>query len=249
MGNKERSVLFDVPYAYCPGCTHNVLTVMLGKIIEELGIRDKTILVSPVGCSERIINYLNVDAISAPHGRALSVATGIKRSLPHMMVITYQGDGDFASIGIAEAVHTAARGEKISTVWVNNGVYGMTGGQMSITTLLGQKTTTTVEGRSRELAGNPLRVSEMLATIKGAYFVTRETVSSKANAEKCRAAIIKAIKLQMEGHGFNAVEVLGICPTNWHLSTKEANRRLEEVIKVFPLGVKMNGSKDKGEYK
>ncbi len=235
------SVLFDVPYSYCPGtgCTHNVLTIMLGQIIEELGIRDRTILVGPVGCSEMIVTYLNVDAISGPHGRALSVATGIKLSLPDRIVITYQGDGDFASIGIAEAVHTAARGHKISTIWVNNGVYGMTGGQMSVTTLLGQITTTTLEGRSRELAGNPLHVSEMLASIEGSYFIAREAVNSKTNKEKCRDAITKAIRLQMEGHGFNAVEVLGICPTNWRLSPKEANKRLEqEMMKEFPLGIK-----------
>ena len=216
---------------------------MLGEIIEELEIRGKAILVGRVGCSEQIINYLDVDAIGAPHGRALSVATGIKRSLPDRIVITYQGDGDFASIGIAEAVHTAARGHKLSTIWVNNGIYGMTGGQMSVTTLPGQVTTTTLEGRSRELTGNPLHVSEMLASIKGAYFIAREAANSRANIEKCRASIIKAIRLQMEGHEYNAVEVLGICPTNWRLSPKEANKRLEqEMMKGFPLGIKQDMS-------
>lgn len=246
MEKKRGRILFDVPYQYCQGtgCTHYILTIMLGEIIEELGIRDKTILVGPVGCSEQIINYLDVDAIGAPHGRALSVATGIKRSLPDRVVITYQGDGDFGSIGIAEAVHTAARGEKISTIWVNNGLYAMTGGQMSVTTLIGQKTTTTVEGRKEEQAGSPLRVSEMLSTIGRSYFITREAVNSKTNKDRCRASIIKEIKLQMDGHGFNAVEVLGICPTNWHLSPKESIQRLEqEVMKEFPLGIKKDLSR------
>lgn len=247
MANRKSSILFDVPWQYCPGtgCTHTVLTRMLGEIIEALGIRGETILVGPVGCSEQIINYVDVDAIGAPHGRALSLATGIKRSLPDRIVITYQGDGDFAAIGIAEAVNTAVRGEKISTIWVNNGVYGMTGGQMSVTTLIGQETTTTVEGRSRELTGNPFRVSELLANVAGAYFITREAVNSKTNMEKCRASIMKAIRLQIEGHGFNAVEVLGICPTNWHLSPKEATKRLErEVMSEFPLGVKKDLSEE-----
>lgn len=244
-GKKNCSALFDVPYNYCPatGCTHNSLTIMLGEIIEELGIRGKTILVGPVGCSEMVVRYLDVDAIGAPHGRALSLATAIKRSLPDRIVITYQGDGDFASIGMAEAVHTASRGEKISTVWVNNGVYAMTGGQMSVTTLQGQKTSTTGEGREREVTGNPLHVSELLAGIEGTYFITREAASSRTNLEKCRASIIKAIKLQMEGHGFNAIEILGICPTNWHLSPRESVKRLEqEVMKVFPVGVKKDMS-------
>lgn len=245
MGKRRSSVLFDVPYQYCQGtgCTHNILTVMLGEIIEELQIRDKTILVGPVGCSEQIINYLDVDAIGAPHGRALSLATGIKRSHPDRIVITYQGDGDFASIGIAEAIHTAARGEKISTIWVNNGVYGMTGGQMSVTTLLGQKTTTSVDGRNRESTGSPLHVSELLADIEGAYFISREAINSRINKEKCRMSIVKGIKLQIEGHGYNAVEVLGICPTNWRTPPKEANRRLEEeLMKEFPLGTKKDMS-------
>ncbi len=245
MERKSKS-LFDVPYQYCPGtgCTHNTLTLMLGEIIDELGIRGQTILVGPVGCSEQIINYMDVDAISGPHGRALSLATAIKRLLPDRIVITFQGDGDFASIGIAEAVHTAARGEKILTIWVNNGLYAMTGGQMSVTTLLGQKTATSAAGRNSESAGNPLHVSELLAGIENSYFITREAVNSRANMDKCKAAIIKGIKLQMAGHGFNAVEVLGVCPTNWHLSPKESMKRLEEEVMVeFPPGIK----KDKSE--
>lgn len=220
---------------------------MLAEIIEELEIGDKLILVGPVGCSEQIINYLNVDAVSGPHGRALSLATAVKRCLPDKIVITYQGDGDFASIGIAEAVHTAARGEKISTIWVNNGLYAMTGGQMSVTTLLGQATTTTTGGRNRDCAGNPLHVSEMLASIERSYFITREAVNSRTNKDRCRASIVKAIQLQMEGHGFNSVEVLGVCPTNWHMSPKEAVKRLEqEVMKEYPLGVKKDMSKGAG---
>jgi 2-oxoglutarate ferredoxin oxidoreductase subunit beta len=243
---RKSKSLFDVPYQYCPGtgCTHNTLTLMLGEVIDELGIRGQTILVGPVGCSEQIINYVDVDAISGPHGRALSLATAIKRLLPDRIVITFQGDGDFASIGIAEAVHTAARGEKILTIWVNNGLYAMTGGQMSVTTLPGQKTATSAAGRNPESAGNPLHVSELLANIENSYFITREAVNSRVNMDKCKAAIIKGIKLQMAGHGFSAVEVLGVCPTNWHLSPKESMKRLEqEVMAEFPLGIK----KDKSE--
>lgn len=241
MLERRCNVLFDTPYHYCPGtgCAHNVLTKMLGQIIEELGIRDKTILVGPVGCSELIIDYLDVDAIGAPHGRALSLATAIKRLLPDRVVITYQGDGDFGSIGIAEAIHTARRGEKISTLWVNNGVYAMTGGQMSVTTLPGQITTTTQGGMNKELAGNPLHVSELLANVEGSYFIAREAVNSKANQERCRASMMKEIELQMEGHGFNAVEVLGVCPTGWRMSAKEAAKRLEqEMMTEFPLGIR-----------
>jgi len=250
MERKKCSILFDVPYQYCPGtgCTHNVLTRILGEIIEELGIRDRTILIGPVGCGEVIIEYLDVDAIGAPHGRALSVATGVKRALPDRVVITYQGDGDFAAIGLAETLQTALRGEQVSTIWVNNGVYAMTGGQMSLTTLVGQKTTTTpVEGRSTELTGDPIQVSEILANIKGSYFITREAVNTRPNMEKCRNAIKKCVTLQMEGHGFNAVEVLGICPTNWKMSPKEANRRLaQEVMNQYPLGV-LKGMGEGGE--
>jgi 2-oxoglutarate/2-oxoacid ferredoxin oxidoreductase subunit beta len=243
---RKSKSLFDVPYQYCrgTGCTHNTLTLMLGEIIDELGIRGKTILVGPVGCSEQIINYVDVDAISGPHGRAVSLASAIKRLLPDRIVITFQGDGDFASIGIAEAVHTAARGEKILTIWVNNGLYAMTGGQMSVTTLPGQKTSTSPAGRNPESAGSPLHVSELLAGIENSYFVTREAVNSRDNIDKCKAAIIKGIKLQMAGCGYNAVEVLGVCPTNWHLSPKEAMKHLEQnVMAEFPLGVK----KDKSE--
>ena len=243
MKKRKCSILFDVRYQYCPGtgCTHNLLTRMLGEIIEDLGIRDRTILVGPVGCSEVIIDYLDVDAIGAPHGRALSVATGIKRALPGRVVITYQGDGDFAAIGAAETLQTALRGEKVSSIWVNNGVYAMTGGQMSLTTLFGQKTTTSMEGRSGELTGDPIDFSEILANLKGSYFISREAVNSRTNMEECRASIRKSMVLQMEGHGFNAVEILGICPTNWRMSPKEANKRLEkEVMSQYPLGVKKN---------
>lgn len=250
MEPKRSNVLFNIPHQYCAGtgCTHGMLTIMLAEIIEELRIRDRAILVGPVGCSEQIINYLDVDAISGPHGRALSLATAIKRCLPDRIVITFQGDGDFASIGIAEAVHTAARGERICAIWVNNGLYAMTGGQMSVTILLDQKTMTTTEGRSRQFDGAPLHASEILASIEGSYFITREAVNSKSNKEKCRASIIKAINLQIDGHGFNVVEVLGTCPTNWHMSPKEAIKRIEqEVMKEYPLGIKKDLSEAKNE--
>ncbi len=222
---------------YCPGCTHGVIHKLVGEVLVELGILGKTVGVAPVGCSVLAYDYFNCDMHEAAHGRAPAVATGIKRVLPDHAVFTYQGDGDLASIGTAEIVHAAHRGEKFTTIFVNNAIYGMTGGQMAPTTLIGQKATTSPYGRSVADAGMPLRVSEMLATIDGAVFVERVSVHDVPNIRKAKKAIKKAFEVQMEGKGFGIVEVLSTCPTNWGISPIESLSWLKEnMIPYYPLG-------------
>lgn len=234
----KTSVLTDKPFHYCPGCTHGIIHRLVAEVIEELDIADNTIGVAPVGCAVFAYNYFNVDMYQAAHGRAPAVATGIKRALPDRIVFTYQGDGDLASIGTAEIIHAAARSEKITTIFVNNAVYGMTGGQMAPTTLLGQKTTTTPKGRDKELAGYPVKMSEMLATMEGACYVARVSVHDAAHVIKAKRAIKEAFKVQMQGLGFAIVEVLSTCPTNWGLAPTEATKWLQEnMIPQYPLGV------------
>ncbi len=229
--------LTDTPTHYCPGCTHGIIHRIVAEALEELGVLDKAIGVAPVGCSVLAYNYFNCDMHEAAHGRAPAVATGIKRVLPDNFVFTYQGDGDLASIGTAEIVHVAHRGERISTIFVNNAIYGMTGGQMAPTTLVGQKTTTTPYGRDESLFGKPIRISEMLATIDGAKFVERVSVNSPANVRKAKKAIFNCFKAQIEGKGFGIVEVLSTCPTNWGYTPVEALRWLENnMIPYYPLG-------------
>lgn len=229
--------LTDVKTHYCPGCTHGLIHRLVGECLEEMGLLDKAVGVAPVGCSVFAYNYFNCDMQEAAHGRAPAVATGIKRVHPENFVFTYQGDGDLASIGTAEIVHAAHRGEKISTIFVNNAIYGMTGGQMAPTTLIGQKTTTSPEGRTVEHSGRPIRISEMLATIDGAAFVERVTVNNPANVRKAKAAIKKCFQIQLDGKGFGIVEVLSTCPTNWGLAPKDALKWLEEnMIPYYPLG-------------
>ncbi len=229
--------LTDVKTHYCPGCTHGLIHRLVGECLEEMGLLDKAVGVAPVGCSVFAYNYFNCDMQEAAHGRAPAVATGIKRVHPENFVFTYQGDGDLASIGTAEIVHAAHRGEKISTIFVNNAIYGMTGGQMAPTTLIGQKTTTSPEGRTVEHSGRPIRISEMLATIDGAAFVERVTVNNPANVRKAKAAIKKCFQTQLDGKGFGIVEVLSTCPTNWGLAPKDALKWLEEnMIPYYPLG-------------
>ncbi|SKA79371.1 2-oxoglutarate ferredoxin oxidoreductase subunit beta [Caloramator quimbayensis] len=231
--------LLDVPTHYCPGCTHGIIHRLVAESLEELGVIDKTIGVAPVGCSVLAYNYFACDMHEAAHGRAPAVATGIKRSLPDSVVFTYQGDGDLAAIGTAEIVHAAARGEKITTIFVNNCIYGMTGGQMAPTTLPGQVTETSPYGRDVKLQGHPIRVSEMLSTLDGAVYVERVSVDSVANVLKAKKAIKKAFELQIEGKGFTFVEVLSICPTNWGLSPRESIKWLQDnMIPYYPLGVK-----------
>lgn len=222
---------------YCPGCTHGIIHRLVGEVLEELGVLGKTIGVAPVGCSVLAYDYFNCDMHQAAHGRAPAVATGLKRILTDNVVFTYQGDGDLASIGTAEIVHAAHRGEKFTTIFVNNCIYGMTGGQMSPTTLVGQKATTAPQGRQVEVSGRPIRMAEMLATIDGAVYVERVSVHNVANIRKAKRAIKKAFEIQLEGKGFAFVEVLSTCPTNWGLTAPEAMKWLEEnMIPYYPLG-------------
>lgn len=231
--------LLDVPTHYCPGCTHGIIHRLVAEVIDELGILDRTVGVAPVGCSVLAYNYFACDMHEAAHGRAPAVATGVKRALPNNIVFTYQGDGDLAAIGTAETVHIATRGENVTTIFVNNCIYGMTGGQMAPTTLPGQVTETTPYGRDVKMAGNPIRVSEMLATLDGPAYIERVAVNNVANVAKAKKAIKKAFQYQMEGKGFTFVEVLSICPTNWGLSPQEAMKWLEEnMMPYYPLGVK-----------
>ena len=211
---KKTQGLTDVQTHYCPGCTHGIIHRLVGEVLEELGVLGDSIGVAPVGCSVLAYKYFNCDMQEAAHGRAPACATGIKRVHPDKVVFTYQGDGDLASIGMAEIVHAAARGEKITTIFVNNAIYGMTGGQMAPTTLVGQKATTSPYGRDAALVGFPIRVSEMLATLDGAVYIERVTVNTAANVRKAKAAIKKAFQAQINGEGFTMVEVLSTCPTN-----------------------------------
>ncbi len=229
--------LASVHTHYCPGCTHGVAHRLLAEAIDELGLREKTILVAPVGCSVFAYNYFETDACEAAHGRAPAMATGIKRVNPDNIVVTYQGDGDLASIGIAEIIHTAARGENITTIFINNAIYGMTGGQMAPTTLPGQRTTTSPRGRDVETVGFPLRVSEMLAGMTGSAYIVRRSLHDVKNIRKAKKAILTALKVQMNGLGFSMVELLSSCPTNWGIPPTEAMEWIEEhMVPYYPIG-------------
>lgn len=230
--------LVDIPMHYCPGCTHGIIHRLIAEVLDELGIEGSTVGVSPVGCTYNNYLYFNCDMVQAAHGRAPAVATGLKRSLPDKTVFTYQGDGDLAAIGTAEIVHAATRGEKISTIFVNNAIYGMTSGQMAPTTLIGQISTTTPFGRKPELHGYPVPVSEMLSTLEGTAYVERVSVDSVPNIKKAKQAIKKSFQVQMAGLGFSIVEVLSTCPTNWGLSPDKALTWLREnMMEHYPLGV------------
>jgi 2-oxoglutarate ferredoxin oxidoreductase subunit beta len=225
-------------FHYCPGCGHSIIHRLVAEVIDELGIRERTVGVPPAGCAVLAYNYLDVDMGEAPHGRAVAVATGIKRARPDLVVFTYQGDGDIAAIGTAETIHAANRGERLTVIFVNNGVYGMTGGQMAPTTLLGQITTTTPGGRSPLRDGFPLDLSQMLAVAGGSVYIERTSVTSPKNIIKTKKAIKKAFQVQMDDLGFALVEILSQCPTNWKLSPVDACRRVEkEVVKDYPLKV------------
>lgn len=236
---KPTKALLDVPTHYCPGCTHGLIHRLIGEVLEELDVIDKTIGVAPVGCSVLAYDYFACDMFEAAHGRAPAVATGIKRSNPDAVVFTYQGDGDLAAIGTAEIVHAATRGENIVTIFVNNCIYGMTGGQMAPTTLPGQVTETTPYGRDVKLQGHPIRVSEMISTLAGACYVERVAVDNVPNVNKAKKAIKKAFQNAIDGKGFSMVEVLSICPTNWGLSPQESMGWLRDnMIPFYTLGVK-----------
>ena len=231
-------MLVDVPMHYCPGCTHGILHRLVAETIDELGVADKTIGVAPVGCAVFAYNYFNCDMYEAAHGRAPAEATGCKRGHPDACVFTYQGDGDLASIGAAEIVHAATRGEKITVIFVNNAIYGMTGGQMAPTSLIGQKTTTSPFGRSQEVNGNPIRVSEMLATLDGPAYIERVSLHDVKHVMAAKKAVKKAFEYQLAGKGFTLIEALSTCPTNWGLTPLEAAKWLEtNMIPQYPLGV------------
>jgi 2-oxoglutarate ferredoxin oxidoreductase subunit beta len=230
--------LLDRPMHYCPGCTHGIIHRLIAEVLCEMDILGSTVGVSPVGCTYNNYDYFACDMIQAAHGRAPAVATGVKRVHPGKMVFTYQGDGDLAAIGTAEIVHAAARGEKITTIFVNNAVYGMTSGQMAPTTLLGQVTTTSPFGRQADVQGYPINVSEMLATLPGAVYIERVAVNNFKNINQAKKAIRKAFRVQQERLGFAMVEILSTCPTNWGKDPIEALRWLEDAMfRQYPLGV------------
>ncbi len=229
--------LSDAGFTYCPGCHHGIITRLVAEAIDELGILERTVGIAPVGCAVFLDRFFNCDFVQAAHGRACAVATGIKRARPDLVVFTYQGDGDLAAIGTAETVHAANRGENITVIFVNNGIYGMTGGEMAPTTLPGQRTTTTPAGREPRLHGYPLKISEMLAQLDGPAYITRQAVFDHPHIVKAKRAILKAFRNQLDGKGFSLVEILSTCPTNWRMSPAEAGRWVaEEVTEVFPLG-------------
>lgn len=235
---QKTSMLTDAPFHYCPGCTHGIIHRLVAEVLEELGVGETAIGIAPVGCAVFAYNYFNCDMMEAAHGRAPACATGAKRVHPDKVVFTYQGDGDLASIGAAEIVHAAARGEKITTIFVNNAIYGMTGGQMAPTSLPGQITTTSPYGRDVSHCGYPVKMSEMLAQLNGPAFIQRVSVHDVKHVVQAKAAIKKAFQCQIEGKGFSMVEVLSTCPTNWGLTPQEALKWLEEnMIPQFPLGV------------
>ncbi len=243
--SKLPDVVVDRPMHYCPGCHHGIAHRLVAEVMEELGLVEKTICVSSIGCSVFIYNYLKLDCVEAPHGRAAAVATGVKRARPDNFVFTYQGDGDFASIGLAESVHCANRGEKVAVVFINNTVYGMTGGQMAPTTLPGQKTTTSPGGRCATSEGLPLKMAEMMATLGGVAYSARAATVDLKTIIKAKKAIKSAFMCQIEGRGMGFVELLSACPTNWRMTPVQANKRVEEeMIPYFPLGIFKDDAND-----
>lgn len=238
----------DVPLHYCPGCTHGIVHRLVGEILDELGVEGKTVGVASVGCSVMNYDYFTCDMVQAPHGRAPAVATGLKRSLPDGVIFTYQGDGDLAAIGTAETVHAATRGENITVIFINNAIYGMTGGQMAPTSLPGQITQTTPYGRDVHTAGHPIRVCEMLSTLDGVALAERVTVDCVKHVIKAKKAIKKAFENQIAERGFSIVEVVSTCPTNWGLSPIESLDWLREnMLPYYPLGVYKDVTKEAKE--
>ena len=235
---KRPHALADLTMHYCPGCTHGIVHRLVAEVMDELGIEGKTVGVAPVGCSVMAYNYFNCDMVEAAHGRAPAVATGLKRANPDSIVFTYQGDGDLASIGMAETVHAAARNENITVIFINNAIYGMTGGQMAPTSLPGQITQTSPYGRDTAHCGFPVKVSEMLSQLEGPQYIERVAVTSVAGIRKAKKAILKAFQNQVEGKGFSLVEVISTCPTNWGMTpTKAMEWANENMLPYYPLGV------------
>lgn len=237
--------LTDAPLHYCPGCTHGIIHRLVAESLEELGVLDKTVGVASVGCSVFSYNYFNCDMVQAAHGRAPAVATGIKRSLPDNIVFTYQGDGDLAAIGTAETVHSAARGENITVIFVNNAIYGMTGGQMAPTTLPKQVTQTSPYGRDVTVVGYPVKVCELLSQVDGAAYIERVAVNNVKNVKNAKRAIKQAFQNQIDGKGFSLIEIVSTCPTNWGLEPKDALKWLEDnMLPYYPLGVYKDKTKE-----
>ena len=235
---EKSKMLTDAVLHYCPGCTHGIIHKLVAESLQELDVGGKAVGVAPVGCAVMAYNYFACDMVEAPHGRAPAIATGLKRALPDGVIFTYQGDGDLAAIGTAETVHAATRGENITVIFVNNAIYGMTGGQMAPTTLPGQVTQTTPYGRDVTVSGFPVRVCEMLSTLSGVAYAERVSVDTVPNIRKAKAAIKKAFETQMAKKGFSIVEVLSTCPTNWGLTPLEALEWLRQnMMPYYPLGV------------
>jgi 2-oxoglutarate/2-oxoacid ferredoxin oxidoreductase subunit beta len=225
-------------FHYCPGCGHSILHRLVAEIIDELDLRGKTILVPPAGCAVLAYNYFDIDTCEAAHGRGCAVATGFKRARPDKVIFTYQGDGDMAAIGTAETIHAANRGEIITSIFVNNAVYGMTGGQMAPTTMIGQKTSTSPYGRRAKVEGYPLKITNLIAMLEGAAYVARTSLATPAKVMATKKAIRKAFEVQLAGLGYSLVEVLSPCPTNWKVSPKDSFKYLEDIMeKEYPLGV------------
>lgn len=234
------------PHHYCPGCGHGIVLSIVGELVDELGVRDRAVGIAPVGCSVFLYEYYDFDSVQAAHGRAPAVATGLKRANPDLFVISYQGDGDLAAIGTAEIIHAANRSENFSTIFINNAIYGMTGGQMAPTTLIGQKSQTSPYGRNPDTDGFPVRVCELLNSLEGPYYLERVCVATPQDRVKAKKAIKKAFTYQLEGKGFSLVEVLSQCPTNWGMSVLDSVKWVKEVMaQTFPLGV----FRDKGQQK
>lgn len=240
---KRTEVLTDAQTHYCPGCGHGIAHRLVAEVIDELGIREKTIGTAPVGCAVLLYDYFNCDIIECAHGRPPAVATGIKRIHPDKIVFTYQGDGDLAAIGTGETIHAANRGENITIIFINNAIYGMTGGQMAPTTLIGMRSTTTANGRGEHSEGPPIKVCELLSSLEGVCYLERTALSTPRDVNNTKRAIKKAFQYQIDGKGFSLVEVLSMCPTDWKLSTAKAVDFVNNEMKqAFPLGVyKDNG--------
>lgn len=246
MQTAKEKTIFEVPkslkegakYPFCPGCDHGVAVRLVAEVLDELNLREKTITVTSIGCSVTLYDYFNTDCVEAPHGRALAAATGVKRVRPDNFVLTYQGDGDFASIGLAESLHTALRGENVTAICINNTTYGMTGGQAGPTTVMGQITTTSPTGRNKDYHGYPIKIAEQIALCDGTAFSARGSLDNIVNIKKTKELIKKAFEVQLNGLGFGFVEILATCPTNWRLSPQESHERVRnELFKVYPLGI------------
>lgn len=245
---EKTKALTDAPLHYCPGCTHGIIHRLVAEAIDELGVLGKTIGVAPVGCSVMAYNYFSCDMVEAAHGRAPAVATGLKRALPENIIFTYQGDGDLASIGMAETVHAATRNENITVIFVNNAIYGMTGGQMAPTSLPGQVTQTSPYGRDVKTVGFPIKVSEMLSALDGPEYIERVAVNNVKNVKAAKKAIKKAFENQINGKGFSLIEVVSSCPTNWGMTPKKALEWIEsDMLPYYPLGVYKDRSAVKEE--